>query len=144
MKAITIHEPYASLIIMGIKRFETRGWSTNLRGSLAIHAARQEMTQEGKKVAEKYDITPQYGKVLGVVEIINCFKCQSDNLLSSSESRAQWIIGEESEEKEFGWFTVGRFAWQMKVLEKFEIPIPAKGQQRFWTWDKPRSPVMEI
>src|SRR5689334_4415085 len=40
MKAITLHQPYATLIAIGAKRIETRSWPTRYRGPLAIHAAR--------------------------------------------------------------------------------------------------------
>jgi activating signal cointegrator 1 len=39
MKAITITQPWATLVAIGAKRIETRSWSTNYRGPLAIHAA---------------------------------------------------------------------------------------------------------
>lgn len=39
MKAITIWQPWASLIALGVKTIETRSWSTDYRGPLAIHAA---------------------------------------------------------------------------------------------------------
>lgn len=39
MKALTLHQPWASLIAIGAKRIETRSWSTSYRGPLAIHAA---------------------------------------------------------------------------------------------------------
>lgn len=47
MKALTIHQPWASLIAAGVKTIETRSWSTRHRGPLAIHAgkARPECTQ---------------------------------------------------------------------------------------------------
>ena len=32
MKALTIKEPYATLIRDGVKRIETRSWKTNYRG----------------------------------------------------------------------------------------------------------------
>lgn len=38
MKALTLHQPWASLIAVGVKRIETRSWSTSYRGPLAIHA----------------------------------------------------------------------------------------------------------
>lgn len=38
MKALTLHQPWASLIAVGAKRIETRSWSTTYRGPLAIHA----------------------------------------------------------------------------------------------------------
>ncbi len=40
MKAITIWQPWASLIACGAKKYETRSWATNYRGPIAIHAAR--------------------------------------------------------------------------------------------------------
>ena len=39
MKAITLWQPWASLIAVGAKRIETRSWSTNYRGPLAVHAS---------------------------------------------------------------------------------------------------------
>jgi len=39
MKALTLHQPLASLIAIGIKTIETRSWSTRYRGRLAIHSS---------------------------------------------------------------------------------------------------------
>jgi len=44
MKAITIYQPWASLIACGAKRFETRSWATNHRGIIAIHAGARSVT----------------------------------------------------------------------------------------------------
>lgn len=38
MKALTIHQPWAQLIALGVKTIETRSWSTRHRGAIAIHA----------------------------------------------------------------------------------------------------------
>ena len=40
MKALTLTQPWASLVAIGAKRIETRSWSTPYRGLLAIHAAK--------------------------------------------------------------------------------------------------------
>ena len=37
-RALTLHQPWASLIAIGAKTMETRSWSTSYRGPLAIHA----------------------------------------------------------------------------------------------------------
>ena len=42
LKAITLYEPYASLMAIGAKRNETRGCRTSLRGDIAIHAAKKD------------------------------------------------------------------------------------------------------
>ena len=39
MKAITIWQPWASLIACGVKKYETRSWATKYRGPIAIHSA---------------------------------------------------------------------------------------------------------
>ena len=39
MKALSIKEPFASLISLGIKKVETRSWKTNYRGEIYIHAS---------------------------------------------------------------------------------------------------------
>lgn len=39
MKALTLWQPWASLVALGVKTIETRSWATRYRGPLAIHAA---------------------------------------------------------------------------------------------------------
>ena len=39
MKAITIWQPWASMLACGAKQYETRSWATKYRGPIAIHAA---------------------------------------------------------------------------------------------------------
>lgn len=41
MRAITLWQPWASAVALGSKTIETRHWSTNYRGPLAIHAAKR-------------------------------------------------------------------------------------------------------
>ena len=42
MKALTIKEPWATLIIDGYKKYEFRSWKTNYRGKILIHAGMSE------------------------------------------------------------------------------------------------------
>lgn len=42
MKALTLYQPWATLVAAGIKTIETRSWRTSYRGPLAIHAAARE------------------------------------------------------------------------------------------------------
>src|SRR6516165_9385512 len=39
MKALSVRQPFAHLIVTGIKRIENRFWATPYRGPLLIHAA---------------------------------------------------------------------------------------------------------
>jgi len=38
VKALTVRQPWASLIVAGIKDVEDRTWATHYRGRLALHA----------------------------------------------------------------------------------------------------------
>lgn len=40
MKAISLTQPWATLVHLGAKRVETRSWYTSYRGQLVIHAAK--------------------------------------------------------------------------------------------------------
>ena len=39
MKVISVLQPWASLIVMGAKKIETRSWQTKYTGELLIHAS---------------------------------------------------------------------------------------------------------
>lgn len=49
MKALTLTQPWATLVAIGAKRIETRSWWTGYRGPLAIHAAKN-LTPVGGRV----------------------------------------------------------------------------------------------
>lgn len=40
MMCLSMHQPWASLLVYGIKRVEGRGWNTDFRGRLWIHAGK--------------------------------------------------------------------------------------------------------
>jgi hypothetical protein len=42
-KALTLYQPWASLVAVGAKTIETRPWSTSYRGELWIHAGKRRM-----------------------------------------------------------------------------------------------------
>lgn len=58
MKALTLHQPYATLLAIGRKRIETRGWATTYRGPIAIHAG-------AKAPADGFRIAADYANVTG-------------------------------------------------------------------------------
>lgn len=40
MKALSLTQPWATLVAIGAKKIETRSWSTSYRGPVAIHASK--------------------------------------------------------------------------------------------------------
>lgn len=50
-RALTLHQPWAQLVALGVKTIETRSWSTSYRGPLAIHAGKN-TEYDGWKVGD--------------------------------------------------------------------------------------------
>lgn len=74
MKALTVRQPWAALIIHGGKDVENRTWRTNYRGRLLIHAAssRPDVAHDVRLrlIAAAYRM--DYGGVLGSVAVVDC------------------------------------------------------------------------
>jgi hypothetical protein len=49
---LSMHQPWASLLVQGFKRFEGREWSHKYRGPLWIHATTKKPTQEEIDILE--------------------------------------------------------------------------------------------
>ena len=47
-KALTIAQPWATLVAIGAKQIETRSWQTNYRGDIAIHAGKGLVASGGR------------------------------------------------------------------------------------------------
>jgi hypothetical protein len=143
MKALTLWQPWASLVAMGVKQFETRCWQTKYRGELAIHAAAQipprylgasrytskfirEMADvlncRQDSVLHKIDFLPR-GVVLCTVRLVNV----------EETTRVRDVLSER--ELIFGNYDDGRYAWALEMVGTFEKPIPAKGNRMLWNWE---------
>ena len=84
-QCLSMHQPWASLLVLGFKRVEGRQWNTDHRGPLWIHAAsRRPTTEEIAAVEDKYrrlygevEDMPAFperyptGVLLGRVELVN-------------------------------------------------------------------------
>ena len=78
MKAITVCQPYAWLIVHGCKTIENRSWSTSYRGPLVIHAGKSHKymgaVDELRPLIERMPPKEEYrfGCILGVVTLRDC------------------------------------------------------------------------
>ncbi len=146
MKAITIHQPWATLIEIGVKRFETRGWITKYRGQIAIHAAkkvdREACEREPiKSILAKHGYTADNlvtGAVVATTELRECFLVKRDVLggvVMLESERGKTHFNTSSNQFHFGDFTDGRYAWELANIKQLPQPVPAKGQQGLWNWE---------
>lgn len=74
-QAISLKQPWATLLVHGLKTIEVRRWRTLYRGDLLIHAARVPDDRPGvwDKVPEKLrEAARQEGGVIGVAKLVEC------------------------------------------------------------------------
>jgi hypothetical protein len=151
MKAISLWEPWASLIATGAKRWETRGWNTAYRGELLICAAKgglrkSELTRalddwaiqgglaplRGVPLSFDYRILPirrvwiehlNFGKAVAIAELVAVWRTEDAVELN--------MIGTDMP---FGDYRPGRFAWKLENVRPIR-PFPVKGSQGFFNVD---------
>ena len=72
MKALSIREPWASLIAEGIKTIELRSWKTTYRGPLLICASRGAPSREGRAAQRRFGIGTCAGHAIAIVDLVAC------------------------------------------------------------------------
>lgn len=77
MKVITIKQPFASLIAVGLKEYEFRTWKTSYRGDLLIHAGKS-IDKEAMKKFEAYDLEYPLGCIIAKATLTDCVKVDSE------------------------------------------------------------------
>jgi activating signal cointegrator 1 len=133
IKAITLHQPWATLIALGAKQYETRSWPTRYRGLLVIHAGKTLMIDPKDRImlsllADVGIRDPRklpLGAAVCVCELTAVYRSQDVAPHLNDRERA------------FGDFSPGRAAWELKNVQRFIQPIPCKGAQKLWDWTLP-------
>lgn len=77
MKVLTIKQPFATLIAMGIKEYEFRTWKTNYRGELLIHAGKG-IDKKAMKKYEHLNLEYPSGAIIAKVNITDCLYIDND------------------------------------------------------------------
>ncbi len=77
MKALSIKQPWAWLIIHGGKDVENRTWPTKFRGEFLVHASQSVDADAYHHLLKQGIKSPPYvelerGKIIGSVELIDC------------------------------------------------------------------------
>ena len=117
-RALTVRQPWASLIIAGIKDVENRTWKTTYRGTLIIHAGRV----DPRPMAEHGRLLPAYpaGAIIGTVDLVGC----------------TWGYASP-------WAVEGHWQWILENPRACD-PVPARGALSLWApqpqdWDRARA-----
>lgn len=151
IKALTLHQPWASLIAWEDKKFETRSWETPYRGLLAIHAGKTLDLEMYHSDAIQTLLQPYYdmglckdaedakklfplGGFVAMSWLLDCLKTE-DLRKSQTYMHREWV-----RERSFGNFSAGRYAWHLGHTVSITNKIAARGYQGLWT---PKGPVRE-
>lgn len=134
VKAISVWQPWASLIVSGLKDVENRRWRTRHLGPVVIHAAqyvsarvldeaaelidrrlvgRPDEHLRALKVLEQFEVLPR-AALVGVVDVV-------DYSLATL-SRSPWSQG----------YGPRDWCWILNGARAFVRPVPWRGQQRLF------------
>lgn len=150
--AITLHQPWASLIASGIKSVETRSWPAPARlvgQRIAIHAGKRLVLQPGDAIerelralsGEDWRVIIPTGAVLATAVLAGMARVARADLL---EGCAVHDDGTEigcaagrgrTPIDPWGDFSCGRWLWFLDDVEALPKPVPAVGHQGFWRWN---------
>jgi len=114
LKALTIRQPWAELILRGRKPFELRSWRTKYRGPLVIHAAAKVDAWD----ARQFGLDPEKlttGAFVGfaILSDVRPYTRADARLLKKRRAG-------------YGWFP-GNLSWVLKSPRRI-APLKAKGQ----------------
>ncbi|HWE00661.1 MAG TPA: hypothetical protein VG345_16535 [Bryobacteraceae bacterium] len=137
MKAITLTEPWATLVLLGAKKIETRSWACYyFNRPIAIHSAKRYPKREFAPLVNtepfRSALRPggvychpenNCGQVIGIASFVAC--CHVE------------LIRDKLSENElaFGNYEANRYAFQLGPIKRLAHPIPATGKLGLWEWD---------
>lgn len=115
MKAITIRQPWAELIVSGRRIYEIRSWKIECPQRLLVHSGKRIDAEACKRL----QIDPNrlhVGEILGVVCVVECKRFTRESWKASRTDHLEWLDYDESM---YGWF--------LREPRAFEKPIPWRG-----------------
>jgi hypothetical protein len=158
MRGLTLWQPWASLLAIGAKEYETRGWATSYRGPIAIHAAKKLTSSVVDDIPDEnwdamykalfpfYGVTGIHedglkklplGAVVAVGELVGCYPMTGRTSIGGKVAYAQFrkdghVVEVTGNDLLFGDWTPGRFAWEFANVRMLKEPVPMRGAQGLW------------
>ncbi|CAK0882194.1 unnamed protein product [Prorocentrum cordatum] len=136
---LSLHQPLASFLAHGLQRIEGRGWTTEFRGPLWIHAgsrqpapediARWEALYRDAFAVDGHEVhmPQQYptSALVGLVEVVDVL---------SAEELAAWRLprGVRREARSHG----SGFLFLVEQHRRLVVPLKMSGQHKLWRLDK--------
>ncbi|MFA5953903.1 MAG: ASCH domain-containing protein [Candidatus Shapirobacteria bacterium] len=119
MKALSLKQPFAELIVSGKKTIELRKWNTKFRGEFLIHASKI----PDKKAMKKFGFEKlPLGCIVGKAKLIDVknYKTEKEHMKDKNKHLANSFWGK------YGFILIN---------PKRIKPFPAKGNLNFWNFE---------
>lgn len=130
MKVLSIQEPYATLILNGYKKIETRSWKTSYRGDILIHASKSKNFMRNIKEKQVLDLVEKnklnYGKIICKAKLIDCKEMTKEFIEEVKKNHQEYILGIYEEK---------RYAWILDNIIPIDEPIEVKGKLGIWEYE---------
>lgn len=125
-RAISLHQPYASLVAQRLKRHETRSRSTNARGWVAIHAAKTWGPKQREDLARiERELAIEIARPLPFGGIVAVAWLERVRLITDGAP--------DQDEAVVGDWRRGRYAWNFTDVCPLDVLVPIDGHQWIWT-----------
>jgi hypothetical protein len=151
MKALTLRQPFASLVALGEMWIETRNWQSQYRGPLAIHAGRAFTREDAIFTITQPEIAGALvrhglkgsgelplGAVVAIAQLVDVVPVDKIDRAWISQpdisESGRYVISEK--DQAFGDFSAGRYAWILTDAQRLQEPVPAVEGSGLWDWEK--------
>ena len=149
--AITLHQPWATLIALGVKTVETRSWPAPARllgQRIAVHAGRRLVRRPDDAIerdlrarwGEDWRVIIPTGAVLatavltGMAQVKHIDSSSGHAVHNDSIEFGRTAGTGRTPIDPWGDFSYGRWLWFLDDVEALPEPVPAVGRQSFWRW----------
>lgn len=145
MRALSVIQPWAQFIAIGVKRYETRGWAPRVKGRIAIHASKShdkvmcrrdgvcDLLERHGFSGDPYpkdDLKPlPLGAIVAMATIVSC----EDTLTLRKRWNDEGWPEDARQEMRLGDFSYGRYGWLLEDVVILPEPVPCKGALNLWT-----------
>lgn len=134
MKALTICQPYAQLIVRGEKRVENREWPTRYRGPLLIHAgkSREWLADDVPGTFRDWGDPLVFGAALGIAQLVDVLDIARIER-GDYDAKHPWLREH--------YHTFGTWCWVLEDVRRFGDPVPWTGAQGLWDFPETSLPA---
>lgn len=119
MKALTILQPYATLIASGEKRVENRTWQMHHRGDLIIHAGKSKSELDLDR-GEPWPEGMPRGAIVAIAEVAECIHVNAKHR-GHCQQRFPWLLTH--------CHAFGPWCIVLENVRRLAEPIPYRGAQ---------------